>query len=36
VSPFAGSVAAMFDPSYFDFSALFPPADLTPPLDFLF
>ena len=36
VSPFAGSEAAMFDPSYFDFGAAFPPADLTPPLDFLF
>jgi hypothetical protein len=35
VSPFAGSEAAMFDPSYFDFGAAFPPADLTPPLDFL-
>jgi hypothetical protein len=35
VSPFAGSEAAMFDPSYFDFSALFPPDGLTPPLDFL-
>jgi hypothetical protein len=36
VSPFAGSEAAMFDPSYFDFGAAFPLADLTPPLDFLF
>jgi hypothetical protein len=33
VSPFAGSEAAMFDPSYF--TDAFPPADLTPPLDFL-
>jgi hypothetical protein len=33
VSSFAGSEAAMFDPSYF--IDAFPPADLTPPLDFL-
>lgn len=33
VSSFAGSEAAMFDPSYF--TDAFPPADLMPPLDFL-